>query len=735
MGAVNTLINVSNRLPVSLLNGEIKESSGGLVSALSGVGGEHYQLQWIGWPGKATDNPEERKQLEQRLRDEFKCIPVFLTDPEVHGYYQGFSNSSLWPLLHYMPTRFHYQRDWWDQYVAVNRRFADAVLSIAKESDLVWVHDYHLMLLPAMLKAEMPGLKIGFFLHTPFPAPELFSMQPQRRELLEGMLGADQIGFHTFGYLRHFRSTVLRLLGVESEVTRVRSEGHVAHLGVYPIGINSRRFEEALNSDEYRKELAELQQTHEGKRIVFAVERLDYTKGILHRLQAIDLFLEQSPERENVRFVFVSVPSREEVDEYKDLREDVESRVGRINGKHSTLHNTPIHFVHGSVEFHRLCAMYSLAEVALVTPLIDGMNLVAKEYVACQKDTAGVLILSEFAGAAEELSSAIVVNPHDAQGVADALKMALEMPSDERFERMAAMRGRVMRCDAAWWARTFIDDLESRPATASQAASDPSILAGVGQRIGEAFGREQRVAFFLDYDGTLREIEWEPEMAAPTHAVRQVLDRLANCPNLDVTLVSGRRSRELERWFGSYPFGLVAEHGAEIRRPRQTQWDRLDRHIRYEWKNDVVRVLKLYEDLTPGSFIEQKHTGFVWHYRKSDPEFGDWKARQLVEELSTILANEPVIIRHGKKIVEVVNTVVTKGTAVARLIEDTQPQVALCVGDDQTDETMLELRLPILTTIKVGAGETKAQLRVASPAQFRRLLMSWIPAPAPVEAK
>ena len=721
------VINVSSRLPITLDGEEIKKSSGGLVSALEGVAGRDGEtLKWVGWTGGAIQDPARENALRKKLADEFDYVPVFLSEEEVQGFYFGFSNSSLWPLLHYMPSKFRYQRDWWEQYRKVNEKFAAVVLSAAGEGDNVWVHDYQLMLLPGLLKREMPSLKVGFFLHTPFPSSELFRDQPKRQELLDGLLGADQIGFHTFQYLRHFRSSVLRFTGIESEGTRIRYEGHTVHLGVYPIGTNAGKIEATLNSPEFKKEFEDLKSAHGDKRIVFSVERLDYTKGILHRLDAIDLFLGQCEDRENVRFIFVNVPSREEIEEYKTLLEEVEARVGRLNGKYSTLQNTPLHFIHGSVDFTRLCAMYALAEVGLVTPLVDGMNLVAKEYIACQRDSAGVLVLSEFAGAAEELYNAILVNPYDAQGVADALQAALRMPPEERTERMAPMRQRVTTCDADWWARTFLKDLASRPVGEEQPVSTPQQLAEAAGRLSAAIHNGQRAALFLDYDGTLREIEREPSAASPNGAVRDVLASLEQVRNLDVTLITGRRAQDMERWFGNSPLAIIAEHGADIRRPGSREWDHLDRHVNYDWKHDILRVLRLYADSTPGSFVETKRTGLVWHYRKADPELGITKAHQLVEELSTLVSNQPVQIRHGKKIVEVAAAQVNKGAAVARLMEENSYAVALCAGDDQTDESIFTLRAPNLITVKVGPGDTAAQLRIPNPQLFRRFLMRFV---------
>ncbi|HEV3410559.1 MAG TPA: trehalose-6-phosphate synthase, partial [Chthoniobacterales bacterium] len=368
-----TVINVSNRLPVTV-GEKITKSSGGLVAALGGLARDEYDLRWVGWPGGVIDASRQHK-VDEILQGKHGCIPVFLSAEEAAGHYEGFSNSSIWPLLHYMPNFMRYDPAWWEDYQAANQRFTDKVIEIAKPGDLVWVHDYQLMLMPAMLNARMPELKIGFFLHTPFPSFETFRCHPKRRELVAGMLGADLIGFHTFGYMRHFRSTVLRLLGLESEITRIRDEqGHVTTMGVFPIGINARKFDERLDTPEFARRRDELSAGDAGKRVVLSVERMDYTKGILHRLDAIEHFLAEAEDRDAIKFIFISVPSREEVEEYQELRAEVEARVGRINGEYATLRNSPIRFIHGSVNFTDLCALYATAEIGLVTPLIDGMN-------------------------------------------------------------------------------------------------------------------------------------------------------------------------------------------------------------------------------------------------------------------------------------------------------------------------------------------------------------------------
>ncbi|MDQ6809863.1 MAG: bifunctional alpha,alpha-trehalose-phosphate synthase (UDP-forming)/trehalose-phosphatase [Verrucomicrobiota bacterium] len=721
-----TLINVSNRLPVTV--GEtITKSSGGLVAALEGLGADEFDLKWIGWPGAAIESPERRAEVEHALIHEHGCRPVFLTEKEIAGHYEGFSNSSIWPLLHYMPNYMRYDPAWWDDYRNVNERFAEKVLEIAKPADLVWVHDYQLMLLPQMLNERMPELKIGFFLHTPFPSFETFRCHPKRRELVAGMLGADLIGFHTFGYMRHFRSTVLRLLGLESEITRIRSEdGHTSAMGVFPIGINARKFDETLDTPAFAQRRDEFIQANAEKRVVLSVERMDYTKGILHRLDAIEQFLSvlDPPERDAIKFIFVSVPSREEVEEYKELREETEARVGRINGQYATLNSSPIRFIHGSVDFTDLCALYATADVGMVTPLIDGMNLVAKEYIACQREHDGVLMLSEFAGAAEELSNAVLVNPYDTRAVAQKLSEALAMLPDEKRASNQPMRERVMKYDAQHWARSFIQQLTSTRAEQPAPAGDPEDLA---EKLKSAIAAGGRVALFLDYDGTLREIEREPRAAKPTGETRSLLAEFRGHSNLAVTLISGRTPQDLDSWFGDADIALIAEHGAAVRRRGSGEWEQWDRDLSYAWKDEIRGLLRLYEQSTPGSSIEEKRTSLVWHHRNTDPEFGTWKANQLTHELGTMLANEPVKIRQGRKIVEVTSGGISKGAAIKRLMHGHKYDFVLCAGDDQTDESMFEIDAANLISIKVGPEPSRARYRLRDPAAFRKFLRSLLP--------
>ncbi|HRK31107.1 MAG TPA: trehalose-6-phosphate synthase, partial [Tepidisphaeraceae bacterium] len=571
------LINVSNRLPVTVSDRGIKKSSGGLVTALEGLPREQYDLTWLGWPG-GYPAPDRQRGIEDSLREEHGYEPVFLSKKLADAHYEGLSNSSIWPLLHYLPSYFKYRTEWWEAYQQVNEIFAERVLQIAADGQMVWVHDYQLMLLPRLLKSGNPTLKIGFFLHTPFPSSEVFRCHPNREALLEGVLGADLCGFHTFGYLRQFRNSVSHMLGASSEITTIRHDGEQTQLGVYPIGIPAAAFEKEMAGPAILEKLTRLSAEHGGKRLVLSVERLDYTKGILPRLEAIELLLARmaQPERDAIKFMFISIPTRGGVDAYRKLRESVESRVGAINGKFATLHNSPVHFIHGSVNFTELCALYAAADVALVTPLRDGLNLVAKEYVACQRDigtggeaaadvagapemasvraTPGALILSEFTGAAEELFSAIMVNPNSPEAVADAIRLALDMPPEERRRRMLPMRQRVLSYDAEAWASDFVRDLSlpHPPQSASLQLSPQPLLQAAIRRLRGAIEAGRRVAMFLDYDGTLREIIKDPFTAKPTPDLTELLDNLVRLKNVELVIISGRTTTDLDMFLGNY---------------------------------------------------------------------------------------------------------------------------------------------------------------------------------------
>jgi trehalose 6-phosphate synthase len=457
---------VANRLPVDLENlpdgsRRWKRSPGGLVTALEPML-RSRDGAWVGWPGLADAD------VEPLVEDGLHLHPVSLSAQEVEEYYEGFSNGTLWPLYHDVvaPPAFH--RHWWQTYVRVNQRFADVVAKVAAPNATVWVQDYQLQLLPAQLRELRPDLRIGFFLHIPFPPTELFMQLPWRRRIVEGLLGADLVGFHTPGGARNFRWLATHLAGASAGHgrTEVVVSGRTVKLGAFPISIDSGNLDRLSRSAEVLERAKQIRSDlGDPRRVVLGVDRLDYTKGIDVRLRAFEeLLAEGRIDPEDTVMVQLATPSRERVDHYQKMRNDIEQSVGRINGEYARVGHPAVHYLHQSLPRDELVAFFVAADVMLVTPLRDGMNLVAKEYVACRHDNGGALVLSEFAGAALELKDALLVNPHDTDGVKDALYAALTIDRDEGRRRMRAMRRQVLSHDVDRWARSFLDALGLPPA-------------------------------------------------------------------------------------------------------------------------------------------------------------------------------------------------------------------------------------------------------------------------------
>lgn len=456
------LLIMSNRLPVTVTarlgRPVVSKSVGGLATGLRAPHERSGGL-WIGWPG-STDSlsPDGARQLAAQL-EAMRAVPVPISAAESATFYEAVANGVLWPIFHDQLEHLPLHVEGWDVYERVNARYADIVAEHYRPGDVVWVHDYQLLRVPALVRERIPDAKIGFFLHIPFPNPEIFFVLPRRRWLVEGMLGADVVGFHTRRFRGHFTAALRRLLGIEMEGETVDYRGRRVRLGVFPMGIDAAAFEERATSPRVAAE-AERLALGSGERLLLGVDRLDYSKGLPRRLLAIERLLGEHPEwREKIRFVQVAVPSRGGVSAYQRVRRNVEALVGRINGAFGTPGWVPIHYVFRSVPDALLLALYRSADVLLVTPLRDGMNLVAKEFVACRTDGDGVLVLSEFAGAADELTEALIVNPYDVDGMADAVHQALTMQADERRSRMRALRRHVREHDVHRWAARFLEAL------------------------------------------------------------------------------------------------------------------------------------------------------------------------------------------------------------------------------------------------------------------------------------
>lgn len=704
------LIIVSNRLPITAeLDAagavQLNMASGGLANGMrpwhQGSGG-----LWIGWPGDTSKFSSEQRASLARQLDERGIAPVTLSQDHVNRYYHGFANRVLWPLFHYLIDRLPVHATGWDAYRQVNQAFADVILERYRPGDVIWVHDYQLMLVPAMLRRRLPHARIGFFLHIPFPSFEVFRTLPWRREVLEGLLGADLIGFHTFLYVRHFLTSLAHVDGVEADIDRVRIGDRTIRLGAFPMGIDTSTFVEQAQRPEVRAQVEALRRDAGGRKILLGVDRLDYTKGIPRRLQSVERLLTRNPElRDEIRYIQVAVPSRGEVDSYQRFRRFVEEMVGRINGTCGTLRSTPIHYMHQSVSTADLVAMYCAADVMLVTPLRDGMNLVAKEFIASRIDDDGVLVLSEFAGAAAELGEAVVVNPYDVDAVAEAIRRSLTMPREERHRRMRPMRRRVIEHDVHAWAKAFIQQLEppSEPEP-RPAPLEPALITAMGKA-----RPANQLRLLLDYDGTLVPLAPAPELAFPDTELLELLRALVGDERIRVEIVSGRPRETLEGWFGSLPVGLWAEHGFWRRPSGQSEWD-AGAVVDKRWLDRVYPIIEQFTASTPGSLVERKAASIAWHYRAVPRDFGERQAHELRMLLGDALVNQPLEVLEGKKVIEVRFRGISKA-AVARPAQGESPMDAAVVafGDDRTDEDLF-LALPE-SSITVGVGQRLAGAR------------------------
>jgi trehalose 6-phosphate synthase/phosphatase len=710
---------VSNRLPITVrAEGgtlDLQPSVGGLATGLLGVHERSGGL-WIGWPGigatQATGRSLDRQLVERRLA----AVP--LSAEEIERYYQGYSNAVLWPVFHSFAGELPLDPDGAEVYERVNARFAEAVVKHHRPGDRIWIHDYQLLRVPALVREQLPEARIGFFLHIPFPTSEMFRVLPERAALLEGLLGADLVGFHTASYMRHFSSAVLRVLGAWTDVDRVRWRGREVRLGVFPMGVDAASFAATAEAPGVADEVRDLRAG--GVRLLLGVDRLDYTKGIPRRLLAYERLLHDRPElRGRVRLVQVAVPSRTEVGAYQDFRMQVEMLVGRIHGAFATPAWSPIHYLSRGLSREEVVTLYRAADAMLVTPLRDGMNLVAKEFVAARTDGDGVLVLSEFTGAAAELAEAIQVNPYDLAGTAAAYQRALEMPEEERRTRMAALRRRVVAYDAHRWARTFLERLEE-----SGAAPPPALGASPAAAIREAIARIREAphaTLLLDYDGTLVPFAASPELARPDPDLLALLRALAAAPGRTVHVVSGRRRENIERWLGDLPIGLHAEHGYWSRPPGGA-WSSA-RPPAAPWREPARAILEDFAARTPGSLVEEKTAGFAWHYRMADPDYGAAQAHDLMVHLSAVLSNAPVEILPGAMVVEVRPQGVDKGGVVTAVAAAAPPRSLLvALGDDRTDEDMFAALPPGGLAIHVGPAPSEAGLRLRGVADARAFL-------------
>lgn len=720
------VIILSNRLPVSVKkdNGKLEfyPSLGGLATGLSSYI-KDSKNKWIGWPGIASD--ELTQADRQRIVDELakhNCSPVFLTKREVDSFYNGYSNSVLWPVFHTLSRRQKVadteRKSWWSAYRSVNRQFSQAALNIAETGDRVWVHDYQLLLVPELLRAERSDLNIGFFLHIPFPKAKPFSRLPEYKKILRGMLGADVIGFHTSTYVNNFLESCQEGGLAQAESNMIPMGDHTVQIGDFPMGIDYEKYASAGKSKAVKAAVRKYQKRYKRRRVIVAVDRLDPSKGLEERLEAYRAFLEMEPKlRGKIVFSMVAAPSRTDIPEYQNLAKRLQRIVDEINETYGTDDWQPVDYMNVSVPFEEVTALFKIADVAFIAPLRDGMNLVAKEFIA-SKSKGGVLILSQTAGAAHELPDAILVNPRNRQELVDALQQALSMRRRELRARLRRMQRDLAGHTVQDWARSFVDTLQQPvPGTPSITYS---LRGRARSHLLRDYGAAQKRLLFLDYDGSLVPFSEDYKTAAPPKSLLSLLHDLCSDPRNEVVLISGRAPDDLKNWFGELPISLVAEHGAAMKKAEHKSWRTLEK-VDTEWKQSVRPILEKYTARTPKARLEVKPHSLVWHYRAASPYYAQKHAVTLKRILRPILKNYGLQLMQGNKALEIKNPLINKGEAARGWLKRDYDFV-LSVGDDATDEELFAVLPDWAYSIKVGRGRTAARYRLADSSKTVKLL-------------
>lgn len=717
---------ISNRLPIKVQRTESSldyiPSEGGLATGLGSIYKQGNNI-WLGWPGIPISKEDQKKKVTKRLK-ELNMRPVFLTEAEIELYYEGFSNETLWPNFHYFNQDAIYNETFWEAYQKVNRKFAKALDPEIEEGDTIWVHDYQLLLLPELIRKKHPNISIGFFLHIPFPSYESFRLLPWRRELLNGMIGADFVGFHTYDDMRHFLSSVNRLVGIGNTNGQIKIGNRLVQADALPMGIDYEKYASAAALPDtldrevrYRTSLGDV-------KVILSIDRLDYSKGIPQRLQALERFLlENESFHGKVSLIMVVVPSRDTVPKYVDLKAEIELLVGRINGKFSRMNWTPIHYFYRSLPLNALSAFYRMAHVALVTPLRDGMNLVCKEFIASKLDQKGVLILSEMAGSAKELSDAILINPNDIDQQAAAIKEALTMSEEEQIKRMNIMQNSLKRYNIHAWVKLFMNRLEYVKKAQEELLTKP-LTQDVLKQLKEAYQKSSNRIIFLDYDGTLVGFYADPSDSKPDKELIDLLKSLSGEKENKVVVISGRGKETLEKWLETFHLDLAGEHGIWHKR-YGANWIKF-REVDNSWKEEYKSILDMYVDRTPGSFIEEKDYSLVWHYRKVETGLGDLRSRELTSHLKYVSSERDIQVQEGDMVIEVKNSQVNKGTAVKSWLDESQHDFVLACGDDWTDEDTFMAMPEDAYSIKVGSSSSAAKYRVESYRDIRKLLKELI---------
>lgn len=727
---------ISNRLPVNIETHEneisVNISGGGLVTAISGYLDQKEQHRekefdkkiWIGVPG-CTANVWTKVQRDIPAEG-YEYVPVFINKKSFEAYYNGMSNSVLWALFHYFPSFADFNSNYYEQYQKVNHDFLDVLMRYLQPNDTVWIHDYHLLPLAGLIRKHMPEITIGFFLHIPFPSFEIFRIMPKRwqRQLLEGMLGADLLGFHTMEYTTHFLKSVQMILGLEHDKFVLRYNDRIIRVGVFPISIDFEKFNDAYDLPQATRQRNQMRRQFAEKKIIFSADRLDYTKGVQNRLKGYEYFLKQHPEyHEKVVFVMIIVPSRDALSKYAERKKMIDEYIGSLNSRVGNFKWQPVIYQYNSLDFEDLIAMYTSCDLALITPIRDGMNLVAKEFVASRKDEQGVLVLSEMTGAAKELTEALTINPTDIEEISEKIKIGLEMSEEEQKRRIKRMQERIKKYDVADWAGDFFDQLKR--ARQERSGYEVRFLdTGERNEILYSYANAEKRLLLLDYDGTLAPLVALPEMAKPDERLLDLLKQLSDDQKNTVYIISGRDASTLDNWLGHLPLNIIAEHGALVKK-KEGEWTSAPAADK-EWLGMVNEIMQKYAQNCPGAFVENKTFSVAWHYRNALPEQAFIYVNDLVNEINVHAASYGIQVIKGNKVVEVRSKGINKGHAVKHVLSQTNFDFVLACGDDTTDEDMFYqlAGVPEARTIKVGTQASYAKYNLHTTEMILSLLHS-----------
>ncbi|MCJ1352593.1 MAG: threalose-6-phosphate phosphatase [Icmadophila ericetorum] len=690
----------------------------------------------------------DRERLEKQLfRDRVgKVVPVWLADSMEDGTddivlkdqsrWRRFAEHELYTLFHYKqhePTDGRRERKWWTDYYRMNQIFADRILEVYTPGDIVWIHDYHLCLLPSLLRQRLPNIYIGFFLHIPFPSSEFMRCLSRRKEILNGVLGANMIGFQSYSYSRHFSSCCTRILGFESSSAGVDAYGAHVAVDVFPIGIDAAAVAKIAYGDpNIEAIISRIRDQYAGQKIIVGRDRLDTVRGVAQKLMAFEMFLEQYPSWRG-KVVLIQVTSPTSIEEEKEdaghkISNKVSDLVAKINGLYGGLEYTPVFHFPQYLSRDEYFALLRVADVGLITSVRDGMNTTSLEYVVCQKDGHGPVILSEFSGTAGSLTSAIHINPWDLGGVAAAINNALTMPPSKKLNQHSKMYKHVITNTAQLWTKNYLRRLLMNLTSFDQSQATPVLDKA---KLLTQYRKAKKRLFMFDYDGTLTPIVKDPQEAIPTDRVIRTVKTLASDPRNAVWIISGRDQAFLNEWMGHIPeLGLSAEHGSFIRQPGSDDWENLTEKTDMGWQADVMKIFQHYTERTQGSFIERKRIALTWHFRRADPEYGAFQARECKKHLENTVAKKwDVEVMNGKANLEVRPTFVNKGEIAKRLVNEygvgdgKAPEFVLCLGDDFTDEDMFralrasKLHSDHVFSVTVGASskQTLASYHLLEP--------------------